>query len=1002
MAANFPLSFRNDVLRKHRRKILLEREKALLPAMQVYVEYRRNMNKHGKEMEAIRALLGDPHTRPRGPEDLAKLPREEAEKISMTATYRYVFATTQRQRDGHRIRGIKQEIHNIVKQSDAYTQVLAALPDTAVRVEEEDVLAKMSASDPAWHEIKALKAQQEIIEKKLAASEEDYAKLDTEYRSLYGAWNDATTAFWNNKNLYEGNDTGEQRATRREFIMKCSDEACRGFLSSNYKCGTCEKWTCSQCLVTIGLEKNATHVCNPDAVATAKTIKAETRPCPKCGTRIFKIDGCFAKDTPILMWNGETKMSQNICAGDELVGDDGEKRVVEATCCGEDEMYEVSQTRGQSYVVNSKHKLALKPYNHISSRNSAPALWILKWFNETTQSVSSKQFQVKEDAEAFLKGLNLSDVVEITVDDYMKLSQAAKDLLYGYKGHEIHWPHKDVQLDPYIMGLWLGDGINNGMDFACNPESDPEIVRSLLDWCDTNGCELVHDDAYRFRVRRAGLTQGREAMNHGATSAACKGCLKKKCDLCDLPAITLERAGEMPKKNPLKETLDAYGLIKNKHIPSDYIVNDRETCLQLLAGFIDTDGCLGNDGKRIQIPQANHSIAKQLALLARSLGFVVSVDMVKKENISFPGVERKDYAPQIRISISGTNLSDIPTRVHRKKCSNSMPNKDWFKTSIRVKSVGKGSYFGWSITGNKRFLMEDMTTLRNCDQMWCVMEGCNTAFSWESGHVIVGTIHNPHYYEWLRRQGGGAPAREVGDIPCGGLPAIHQLMSAVRDSYVSQEDRGALFEIHRNLRELIDMRLRDYPARQPQLTNKDADVDYLTNLLTEEGWQRQLELSEAKFLRKKEVGQILQTLATAGADMMNQITNQAQRAAAAAAALERTARAPAPRPVPVATGADVHAATAAAAAALEKDRQVRAAAKANAVTVKHDAAVAFAAWLRDIGMPGLEQLRLFGNDSLKNLAKRDRMAVPQFEAQWRWVPHRAIYKPKKPEAVAAV
>jgi hypothetical protein len=457
--------------------------------------------------------------------------------------------------------------------------VLAELPDTAVRVEEDDVLARMTESEPAWHEVKALKAQQEIIEKKLAAGEEDYTKLETEYRALYTKYNDATGAFWNSKNLYEGNAAGEQRATRREFIMKCSDDTCRGFLSSNYKCGTCEKWTCSQCLVTIGLEKDAAHVCNPDTVATAKTIKAETRPCPKCGTRIFKIDGC--------------------------------------------------------------------------------------------------------------------------------------------------------------------------------------------------------------------------------------------------------------------------------------------------------------------------------------------------------------------------------------------------------------------------------------DQMWCVMEGCNTAFSWESGHVIVGTIHNPHYYEWLRRQGGGAPAREVGDIPCGGLPAIHQLMGAVRDSYVSQEDRGALFEVHRNLRELIDMRLREYPARQPQLTNKDADVDYLTNVITEEGWQRQLELSEAKFLRKKEIGQILQTLATAGSDMMNQITNQAQRAASAAAALERVAtRTPPPRPV--ATGADIHAAAAAATAALEKDRQVRAAAKANAVTVKHEAAVAFAAWLRDIGMPGLEQLRIFGNDSLKTLAKRDRMAVPQFEAQWRWVPHRAIYKPKKPEAAAAV
>jgi hypothetical protein len=208
-------------------------------------------------------------------------------------------------------------------------------------------------------------------------------------------------------------------------------------------------------------------------------------------------------------------------------------------------------------------------------------------------------------------------------------------------------------------------------------------------------------------------------------------------------------------------------------------------------------------------------------------------------------------------------------------------------------------------------------------------------------------------------------------------------MSYIRDSYLSAADRDNLYEIHRNMRELIEMRLRDYPARQPQLMNKDTDVQYLMKEISEEEWQRQLELSEAKFLRKKEIGQILQTLATAGSDMMNQITNQARTAARAASTYETAARIG--RTAPQQT---------------EADRLVRAAASAKAVQVKHDAAIVFSTWFRDVGAPGLEQLRIFGNDSLKDLAKRDRMAVPQFEAQWAWVPHRAIYKPKK-EAVAA-
>ena len=558
MAANFPLSFRNGALRKHRRRILLEREKSLLPAMQVYVEYRRNISHYQTAIAAVKEVLGDPHSYSDiTPENLERVSKDTAQKIMKTVAYRHGNALNLRLRDTRRITVIKKEIENLTKQSAAYQKILAEMPDTDERATTvQEVLARMRESDPALPEIQLLMAQQAIIEKKLAEGAPEFEKLDAEFRELFAAYNTATRGLWENKNLYEGSEGSGERGPRREFIMKCSDETCRGFLSSAYKCGTCEKWTCSQCLVLIGPDKDATHVCNPDTLATAKTIKAETRPCPKCGTRIFKIDGC--------------------------------------------------------------------------------------------------------------------------------------------------------------------------------------------------------------------------------------------------------------------------------------------------------------------------------------------------------------------------------------------------------------------------------------DQMWCVMDGCNTAFSWQSGTVIVGTIHNPHYYEWLRRQGGGAPAREIGDIPCGGLPIIQQLMSYIRDSYLNHAERDALYGIHRNLRELIEMRLRDYPARQPQLMNKDADVDYLMKKISEEEWQRQLELSEAKFLRKKEIGQILQTLATAGSDMINQITSQARAASRAAAAFETAAR----------TGR-------AAANDTEQDRLIRAAASAKAVTMKHDAAITFSSWFREVGMPGLEQLRVFGNDSLKNLAKRDRMAVPQFEGQWAWVPHRAIYKPKK-------
>ena len=74
--------------------------------------------------------------------------------------------------------------------------------------------------------------------------------------------------------------------------MACPHDNCRGFLSSQYKCELCEMFTCPHCLEVIGVSKDIPHTCNPDSVASAEFIKKDTKPCPQCGTRIHKIQGC--------------------------------------------------------------------------------------------------------------------------------------------------------------------------------------------------------------------------------------------------------------------------------------------------------------------------------------------------------------------------------------------------------------------------------------------------------------------------------------------------------------------------------------------------------------------------------------------------------------------------------------------------------------------------------------------------------------------------------------
>lgn len=78
------------------------------------------------------------------------------------------------------------------------------------------------------------------------------------------------------------------------FIRPCPNTAanCRGFLSTQWKCNLCNMWTCKDCHEMKGDTQDTPHVCNTDNLASAKLIDAETRACPKCGARVYKISGC--------------------------------------------------------------------------------------------------------------------------------------------------------------------------------------------------------------------------------------------------------------------------------------------------------------------------------------------------------------------------------------------------------------------------------------------------------------------------------------------------------------------------------------------------------------------------------------------------------------------------------------------------------------------------------------------------------------------------------------
>jgi hypothetical protein len=84
----------------------------------------------------------------------------------------------------------------------------------------------------------------------------------------------------------------EEAKQRRTFTRKCTFEGCHGWLSSAWKCGLCDNYTCNDCYVIKGKDHDADHTCNKDDLETAKLIRASSKPCPKCGEAIEKSEGC--------------------------------------------------------------------------------------------------------------------------------------------------------------------------------------------------------------------------------------------------------------------------------------------------------------------------------------------------------------------------------------------------------------------------------------------------------------------------------------------------------------------------------------------------------------------------------------------------------------------------------------------------------------------------------------------------------------------------------------
>lgn len=254
----------------------------------------------------------------------------------------------------------------------------------------------------------------------------------------------------------------DKKENNYSFVKQCSFKSCKGFLENNinekgWKCTLCDNFTCRKCheplVSTIDEnDKKVKHQCDEDIVKNLKELKKDTKPCPKCGTAIFKISGCFSPDTKIPIYQQQYKLAKDIKVGDKLNGVDFSSRTVLEIFNGEDEMYLIKQNNALNYKVNSHHTLLLKNNNcHLRYFDHEQGFIVHYGINKNKDFLLESEI---EEAYQFLEEKK-NEIIKITVKEYLELDHITKKFLKGIKHNGILG--KEILIDIEVEKLDKGE-----------------------------------------------------------------------------------------------------------------------------------------------------------------------------------------------------------------------------------------------------------------------------------------------------------------------------------------------------------------------------------------------------------------------------------------------------------------------------------------------------------------------------------------------------------------
>lgn len=267
-------------------------------------------------------------------------------------------------------------------------------------------------------------------------------------------------------------------------------------------------------------------------------------------------------DTEIATPDGWRKMA-DVHVGDVVFGQDGKpSRVVGESQIFNKPMYLVSFEGGAKVKASA---------DHLWSVQTAGVRSVMKYKRSSGRKSPSNA-----------RPINPNGTVDLTTEDMAKdfhsLHPTTGRNQYKYRVplcQPVEYPPKELPIDPYVLGVWLGDGHSNSTSISVSLSDRDEMIQNLADAVSS------------FKEERT--------------------------------CWEIKLGKNVHHRNDIREELRRLDLLNNKHIPDIYLQASVEQRLALLQGLMDTDGSCSKAGQ-CTFSQKGNRFKNEMLELLNSLG----------------------------------------------------------------------------------------------------------------------------------------------------------------------------------------------------------------------------------------------------------------------------------------------------------------------------------------------------------------------------------------------